>query len=98
VHVANGRFEVRDHGPGIDPDDRPYVFDRFYRAPAARSLPGSGLGLAITKQVVDAHGGRVSVEGADGGGARVGFELPELPTTSQEPEADDDTDRSATSQ
>jgi two-component system sensor histidine kinase MprB len=76
VAVSNGRYEVRDHGPGIDPDDLPYVFDRFYRAPAARATSGSGLGLAITKQVVEAHGGRVWASAAPNGGALVGFELP----------------------
>ena len=51
---------VRDHGPGIDPEDLPHVFDRFYRAPAARAQPGSGLGLAIVSQVVAAEGGTVT--------------------------------------
>jgi two-component system sensor histidine kinase MprB len=78
VVVRDGRVEVRDRGPGIAPEDRPMVFDRFWRATAARSLPGSGLGLSIVKQVVDAHGGRVWASAApDGGpGALVGFEIP----------------------
>jgi two-component system sensor histidine kinase MprB len=66
---------VRDHGPGIDEDDLPYVFDRFYRAPAARGLPGSGLGLAIVRQVAEAHGGSVAVERPDGGGTLVRMRL-----------------------
>jgi two-component system sensor histidine kinase MprB len=72
------RVTVRDHGPGIAAADRPLVFDRFYRATAARSMPGSGLGLSIVKQVVTSHGGRVFAEApSDGGpGAVVGFELP----------------------
>ena len=78
VSVADGRYEVRDHGPGIAPDDLPHVFDRFYRAPAARATPGSGLGLAITKQVVESHGGRVWAGEGPGGGAVVGFELPAI--------------------
>ena len=44
------RLTIVDSGPGIDETDRPYVFDRFYRAPAARAMPGSGLGLAIVAQ------------------------------------------------
>jgi two-component system sensor histidine kinase MprB len=68
ITVSDGQVIVRDHGPGIDEDDLPYVFDRFYRAPAARKLPGSGLGLAIVKQVAEAHGGGVGAERpADGG-------------------------------
>ena len=78
VSVRRGRLEVRDHGPGIDDADLPRIFDRFYRSPSARSMPGSGLGLAIVKQVVEAHGGRVYAERATGGGALVGFELPEV--------------------
>jgi two-component system sensor histidine kinase MprB len=68
VIVADGEVVVRDHGPGIDGADLPFVFDRFYRAPAARGVPGSGLGLAIVRQVAEAHGGAVTAEGADGGG------------------------------
>jgi two-component system, OmpR family, sensor histidine kinase MprB len=61
-------LKVADDGPGISEQDRPKVFERFYRATAARSLPGSGLGLAIVAQIVEAHeGGVVAGEAADGG-------------------------------
>jgi two-component system sensor histidine kinase MprB len=76
VTVRDGRVIVRDHGPGIEEDDLPYVFDRFYRAPAARRLPGSGLGLAIVKQVAEAHGGGVGAEHAEDGGTRMSLWLP----------------------
>ena len=75
VGVDNGAVTVRDHGPGIDDEDLPYVFDRFYRARAARGLPGSGLGLAIVRQVARAHGGTVVAEHAEGGGTRVVLRL-----------------------
>jgi two-component system sensor histidine kinase MprB len=75
VEVRDGQVIVRDHGPGIDDDDLPHVFDRFYRAPAARKLPGSGLGLAIVKQVAEAHGGGVEAERAEGGGTRMSLRL-----------------------
>jgi two-component system sensor histidine kinase MprB len=66
---------VADQGPGIDPEDRPFVFDRFYRATRDRSTPGSGLGLSIVAKMAADHGGSAFV--ADGaGGAIVGFELP----------------------
>jgi two-component system sensor histidine kinase MprB len=68
VSVAGDEVTVRDHGPGIDRADLPFVFDRFYRAPAARGVPGSGLGLAIVRQVAEAHGGEVTAEVAAGGG------------------------------
>lgn len=76
VAVADGRVSVRDHGPGIDESDRDLVFDRFYRSASARAMPGSGLGLSIVKQIVEAHGGDVFAEPANGGGALVGFEIP----------------------
>src|SRR5262249_36363197 len=68
VDLRDGELTVRDRGPGIADADLPHVFERFYRATAARSMPGSGLGLAIVKQVAEAHGGTVTAEHAPGGG------------------------------
>jgi two-component system, OmpR family, sensor histidine kinase MprB len=76
VTVKNGTVMVRDHGPGVDPADIPHIFDRFYRAPPARTLPGSGLGLAIVRQVAEAHGGTVTAEVAAGGGTQFTLQLP----------------------
>ena len=76
VTVAGGTLEVRDHGAGIPAADLPRVFDRFYRADAARTATGSGLGLAIVAQVVERHGGTVVARNAPDGGAIVGFTLP----------------------
>ena len=67
---------MRDYGPGIAAEDRERVFDRFYRATNARSLPGSGLGLAIVREVVEAQGGTVTAEEAPGGGALMRLRLP----------------------
>jgi two-component system sensor histidine kinase MprB len=75
VTLVDGELRVCDHGPGISPEDRPHVFDRFYRSTAARSLPGSGLGLAIVREVAEAHGGSVSAEDAPGGGALLRLRL-----------------------
>jgi two-component system sensor histidine kinase MprB len=71
VELADGALTTRDRGPGFEPSDLPYVFDRFYRADAARGMPGSGLGLAIVRQAAEAHGGEVRAENAAGGGAVV---------------------------
>ena len=76
VTVREAEVTVRDHGCGIDEADLPLVFDRFYRAPAARGMPGSGLGLAIVKQVAEQHGGSVSAEMPEGGGALLRLTLP----------------------
>jgi two-component system sensor histidine kinase MprB len=75
---AAGEVTVRDHGPGIEPEARERVFDRFYRAPAARSMPGSGLGLAIVRRVVQTHGGTVVAEDAPGGGTLMRVQLPTI--------------------
>jgi two-component system sensor histidine kinase MprB len=75
VSIADGFLAVRDHGPGFDEADLPFVFDRFYRADDARTLSGSGLGLAIVRQAAEACGGSVEARNAAGGGAllRVSF-------------------------
>jgi two-component system sensor histidine kinase MprB len=75
VSVHEGVVEVRDHGPGIADEDKPLVFNRFYRSESARGTPGAGLGLAIVKQIADAHGGSVSVASAPGGGAILRLQL-----------------------
>jgi two-component system sensor histidine kinase MprB len=67
---------VRDHGPGISPQDLPHIFDRFYRGAEARGRPGSGLGLAIVRQVAAQQGGAVSAETAAGGGTLMRLRLP----------------------
>jgi two-component system sensor histidine kinase MprB len=75
VTLTGGELSVRDHGPGIAAEDRPLVFDRFYRSADSRSMPGSGLGLAIVREVADAHDGTVSADEAPGGGALVRLRL-----------------------
>jgi two-component system sensor histidine kinase MprB len=79
VQVRGALVEVRDHGPGIAVEDRPLVFNRFYRSKKARGMPGAGLGLAIVKQIADAHGGSVTVEEAPGGGTMVRMRLSPRP-------------------
>lgn len=66
---------VTDNGPGIPPEALPHLFDKFYRAPTARS-GGSGLGLSIVKGFVEAHEGNVSAENRPGGGAQFTIRLP----------------------
>jgi two-component system sensor histidine kinase MprB len=79
VTLAAGELCVRDRGPGFEEADLEHVFDRFYRAPAARELPGSGLGLAIVRQVAESHGGGVSAANAAGGGGLLCLRLPTVP-------------------
>jgi signal transduction histidine kinase len=79
--VAGGELEliVGDDGPGIDAADRNRVFDRFTRLDDARSRDdgGSGLGLPIAREIVEAHGGRISI--GDGPGGRLIVRLPQAP-------------------
>jgi two-component system phosphate regulon sensor histidine kinase PhoR len=67
---------VSDTGIGISSTDLPHVFERFFKADKARSGGGSGLGLAIAKHTVQAHGGQISVQSAEGKGSTFTFSLP----------------------
>ncbi len=77
-------FFVRDTGIGIRPEELPRIFERFYKADRARAKTGfigpggggSGLGLAIVRHVVEAHGGRITVESTPGQGSTFTFTLP----------------------
>jgi two-component system sensor histidine kinase MprB len=88
VFVHDGEVTVRDHGPGIEDADLPFVFDRFYRARTARGLPGSGLGLAIVRMVAKSHGGEVLAEHAEGGGALLRLRIPAVPIGLEQPDGD----------
>lgn len=68
---------VSDEGSGIDPNDVPFVFDRFYRAPnAVKQTKGAGLGLYLAKEIITSHGGRIWIDPEKGKGARICFCLP----------------------
>ena len=67
---------VSDTGPGIDPEDLPHIFERFYQGRTkGKHTAGSGLGLALAKNVVEAHGGRIWIESEKGKGVTVRFIL-----------------------
>jgi two-component system, OmpR family, sensor histidine kinase MprB len=76
VTVRDSAVTVRDHGPGIAPEDVPFVFDRFWRAERARGIPGSGLGLAIVRQIADQHDATIAVETPADGGTRMRLRFP----------------------
>jgi signal transduction histidine kinase len=68
---------VSDEGPGIAPQDLPFIFDRFYRSPdSARKTKGAGLGLYLTQQIIEAHKGRIWIDTERDKGARFCFSLP----------------------
>lgn len=83
---STGRLVVEDDGPGVPPQLRERIFDRFFRVDPSRTRAtgGSGLGLAITREIVQAHGGRVYAEGRSRGGAFV----VDLPASGAAPERD----------
>ncbi|MGA9531641.1 MAG: GAF domain-containing protein [Anaerolineales bacterium] len=70
--------EVEDTGLGIEPEERPLIFKRFFRGRASQSTgaPGTGLGLAICKEIAELHGGRIEVESTPGEGTRISVWLP----------------------
>ena len=81
-------LRVDDHGPDIEPSQIEHVFDRFWRADAARTrrTGGSGLGLAITKYIVEAHHGTIAVTNQPGGGVAFTITLPAMPPSSDRAE------------
>jgi signal transduction histidine kinase len=87
VRDAEGRaavaLRVSDDGRGFPPGTLDRVFDRFYRADAARSGSGSGLGLAIVRALARAHGGDATAENLAPTGARVTVNLPAVPPPSR---------------
>ena len=94
VGVSDGRarLEMRDHGPGIEPEKAARVFERFYRDDPARGRKpsgGHGLGLAIVAGIVESHGGRVGVAPTPGGGATFVVELPVAPDPLEAPDQTD---------
>jgi signal transduction histidine kinase len=74
--AGTARVTVRDHGIGIAPADQSRIFERFERAVSSRRFGGLGLGLWISRQIVEAHGGRISVASSPGQGATFTVTLP----------------------
>jgi PAS domain S-box-containing protein len=70
------RLAITDQGSGIDPEDVPHLFNRFYRVHGAKYVKGAGLGLYITKLIVEAHGGRIWVDSVLGQGSTFYVTLP----------------------
>jgi signal transduction histidine kinase len=91
IHIASqdGAVElaIEDHGEGIEPRVRPFIFDRFYRGDPsrARSTGGAGLGLAICKAIVEKAGGTIALKSELGKGTTVTFRLPHAGAPSQVP-------------
>ena len=81
-HKGAIQVEVRDSGSGIKSADLPHVFESFYRGEKSRSRStgGSGLGLAITRGIIEAHGGKITVDSRPGQGTRFSFTIPTSPT------------------
>ncbi|MDS0139731.1 MULTISPECIES: HAMP domain-containing sensor histidine kinase [unclassified Amycolatopsis] len=70
------RLSVRDHGPGLPPEELDRALDRFWRSPAHQNVPGSGLGLAIVSEIVAHSDGELALELPEGGGLRISMVFP----------------------
>jgi len=81
------QVEVADRGPGLDAGEEERVFEKFYRGTNARAS-GVGLGLSICRSIVKAHGGSITAENQEGGGAvfRIELPVPESPPPTSPPE------------
>jgi signal transduction histidine kinase len=78
ISKSNGgvQVSVADQGPGIAVQDQPRIWERLYRGDESRSQRGLGLGLSLVRAIVEAHGGRATVESAVGRGSRFLVWLP----------------------
>ncbi|WIM92896.1 HAMP domain-containing sensor histidine kinase [Actinoplanes oblitus] len=76
VEEGTVTLEVADTGPGIPPDELPHAFERLWRGRGAARVAGSGIGLAVVRELVTAHGGRVTLDAPAGGGVTVTLHLP----------------------
>ena len=85
------RLSVCDHGAGIDPEQLPYIWDRYYKLDRVhrRAMIGTGLGLSIVKGILEGHGGRYGVESTVGVGSEFWFCLPTEPLTEQQDEQEE---------
>src|SRR5699024_1493122 len=79
------RVEVEDHGPGIPPEDLPYIFDRYYRSRKDAGKAGTGLGLSITKAILQQHGFAFGVNSELGKGSVFWFEMKAPPAAPDHP-------------
>ena len=86
LYRSNSRvnLEVQDRGIGIPKNEQEKIFEKFYRVPSIEGtdVPGTGLGLALVKEIVELHGGRVTVESEEGIGSNFTVRLPLAPKTS----------------
>jgi signal transduction histidine kinase len=81
VESTEVQVTVEDRGPGIDKADRAHIFEPFYRGRDAIQIHGNGLGLSLVRQIVEAHGGRISMDTAPGSGSRFVMHLPIVEST-----------------
>jgi len=82
------KFSVEDTGAGIPKEYQDRIFERFFRVPGQSSASGAGLGLAICKDIVEAHGGRISVETREGKGSKFTFALQRAPESAERLDAE----------